>query len=544
MKTGVSWFRVSSVGQVGGYSLDAQEEQIFKFAEREKIELVKKYRVQESAKESHRRKYFKEMVEFVKTQKVEYLLSFDVDRIARNYEDFFTIHKLIDEYGVNVAIVCENKIYNKNSPPSERFFFQMMGSYAEMENRKRSEKTKLGLQRKISRGELPSYAPVGYLNVPHPADKDLPENLKKRKTIIVDPEREHLVRQMFELYGRGGWSLARLRDEMERRGLRRRNGKPLSINGVGVVLRKPFYIGKMKNGMIGVHQPIIPLKLFERVQNQLFLAHRETRPNAKKFFAFKRFLRCYRCHGSVTGELHRGRHGKGHFVYYQCVAAKKGKCSLKTAYREKDIDAVFQKNVSGLYVDPEIADKIREELRSGHIKQSLAVKTDLRRLNSEKTKNTNKLNTLMEEHLEKKITIEEMREWEPKLKERNQRIDEEIRELDKRNFAYVEQGLTVLQLLKNFDDTYARANLEDKSRILDAVLQTCIVGGEEPIFNFRPPFNFLFTISQIMKMEQKGFELQGGRGGKRCNSAHFLDWLKHNDFGSQIEQGSGAFAAA
>jgi DNA invertase Pin-like site-specific DNA recombinase len=512
MKTGVSWFRVSSVGQVGGYSLDAQEEQIESFAEKEKIEIVKRYRVQESAKESHRRKFFKEMVEFIQTQKIEYLISYDVDRLTRNFEDLFIIHELINKFNVNVAITSDNKIYSKNSPPLETLFFHQRGGYAWMDNRYRSEKTKAGLRQKMSRGELCSFAPLGYRNTVHPDDKDLPENLKKRRIVIVDPEREHLVRQMFELYGKGGWSLARLRDEMERRGLRRRNGKPLSIHGVEVVLRNPFYVGKMKNGMMGAHKPIILLRLFERVQNQLFLNHRQTRPNARKFFAFKRFLRCYKCHGSVTGELHRGRHGKGHFVYYQCVKAKKGKCSLKTAYREKDIDAVFQKNVSDLYIDEEIADKIREELRSGHIKQSLAVKTDLKRLNSEKTKNTNKLNTLMEEHLEKKITIEEMREWEPKLKERNQRIDEQIRELDKQNFKYVEQGLTVLQLLKNFDDTYARASLEDKSRILDAVLGTCIIGGEEPIFNFRPPFNFLFAISQIMKMEQKGFEQLGGRG--------------------------------
>ncbi len=512
MKTGVSWFRVSSVGQVGGYSLDAQEDQIKEFVKREKIELVEKYRIQESAKESYRRKSFKEMVEFVKTNKIEYLLSFDVDRLARNYEDFFTIQKLIDEFGVSVVIVCENKIYSRNSPPSERFIFNILGAYAEMENRKRSEKTKLGLRQKISRGELPSFAPLGYLNAVHPADKDLPESQKKRRIVIVDEERKHFIQEMFELYGKGGWSLLRLRDEMEKRGLRRKNGRPLSIHGVEVILRNEFYIGKMRNGQVGVHEPLISLRLFERVQNQLFLNHRETRPNAKKFFAFKKFLKCYRCHGSVTGELHRGRHGRGHFVYYQCVGSKKGKCPLKTAYREKDIDKVFQENIGDLYVDGEIADKIREELRSGHIRQSLEVKTNLRRLNAEETKNTNKINVLMDGHLEGKIPTEEILEWKVKLEARNQRINEEKRELDKRNFAYVEQGLTVLQLLKGFRETYAKAPLEDKARVLDAVLEKCIIGGEEPIFIFKVPFNFLVQINKIRKTEGKRFEQVGGRG--------------------------------
>jgi len=97
-----------------------------------------------------------------------------------------------------------------------------------------SENTKRGLRQKLRRGELPGYAPLGYLN-------DL-----RMHAIVKDFERLRLVKKIFELYATGNYSLKDLQKLITSAGLLSRNNKVLSVSVIQHTLSNTFYYGVFK----------------------------------------------------------------------------------------------------------------------------------------------------------------------------------------------------------------------------------------------------------------------------------------------------------
>ncbi|HVC43038.1 MAG TPA: recombinase family protein, partial [Candidatus Saccharimonadales bacterium] len=87
-----------------------------------------------------------------------------------------------------------------------------------------------------------------------------------------------MVRQAFELYATGEWTLQRLAEEMAHRGLRNRGRdgrypeRPLTISGLAHLLAHRAYVGVVEWDGIeyeGSHEPIVERATFDRVQELL-----------------------------------------------------------------------------------------------------------------------------------------------------------------------------------------------------------------------------------------------------------------------------------
>src|SRR5262245_42335656 len=96
------------------------------------------------------------------------------------------------------------------------------------------EETKKGLYGRLKQGCYPFPAPLGY------------KDMGKGKPKEVDPLTAPLVRQAFELYATGQYTVITLSEELFRRGLRTRGGRRLSKNGVSFLLNNPFYTGLIR----------------------------------------------------------------------------------------------------------------------------------------------------------------------------------------------------------------------------------------------------------------------------------------------------------
>lgn len=347
---GVLWVRVSTSEQDRGFSPDAQLRTLRETAEKHSIQIIKEFRVAESAKTSESRKQFKGLIEFIREHKPDYLIAFAVDRITRNPRDLSTINDLIEKENIRVLVANENREINKNSSPADKFAFMINGSTAYYWNLQNAERTKMSMLEKARRGIFPSRAPVGYLNVPDPSDP-----IGRKRMISLDPVKGPLVRLAFELYAKGGYSLATLRNELNRRGLHaspsaKRPKSPMSIYGLQVILGNPFYYGMVrwdKQIFKGTHEPLISADLFNRVQARLSENRSYMRPASKKYFAFKPFLKCGYCRSSITAEEQQGQRGKGHYIYYRCTYGKerdretKGRKCPQGYFREEKIDEMF-----------------------------------------------------------------------------------------------------------------------------------------------------------------------------------------------------------
>ncbi len=100
-------------------------------------------------------------------------------------------------------------------------------------------------------------------------------------------------------------------------------------------LKNRFYLGYFVWQGIeykGVHEPLIPMQLFQQVQE--VFSGRNKRKHRKHDFAFAELLKCAHDSCTVTAELQKGK-----YVYYRCSHGR-GKCSLPYM-REPEVHAFF-----------------------------------------------------------------------------------------------------------------------------------------------------------------------------------------------------------
>jgi len=493
---GVIWVRVSSIDQSAGYSPDAQLRALREAAARKSIEVVKEFNVSESAKTSEARKQFRELIQFIDEYRPDYLIAYAIDRITRNPEDLNTIHNLIQKNGLNVFVVDQNKIVSKSSDPMEKFTFLMFGNIAYLDNMRRAANAKMGMLEKARGGTFPSKAPVGYRNTV--------DATGLKRTVVVDPVKAPLVRLAFELYAQGGYSLSTLRDELNRRGLRQKT-TPMSIYGLEVILHNPFYYGSIrwdKQLFKGTHEPLISVDLFERVQARLKENQSYARPKSKKVFIFKRYLRCGYCRSGITAEEKAGAHKSGLYRYYKCTRSKDRNCP-QPVYREEQIDKMFSENIGKLYINPDIAEQIREELRRSHLDQQASDKKELQRLRMEETRKTNHLNLLYTDRLDGTITKEQYLEKQAVIQQELRGIQADIEKLGRYNAKYREEGSAIIDLLKDFKQTYDEADEEGKAIILSAVIDRATLRNGDLFIAWKRPFDALFVLGEGVPRKQE-----------------------------------------
>jgi len=159
------------------------------------------------------------------------ILAWHPDRLARNSIDGGRIIFLIDTEKIKAL---KSPTFWFEPTPQGKFMLNIAFGQSKYFVDNLSENTKRGLRQKLRRGELPGYAPLGYLN-------DL-----LKHTMYKDPERFRLVRKLFELYATGNYSLKDLRKLITSAGLLSRKKNMLSVSNIQSILSNSFYYGVFK----------------------------------------------------------------------------------------------------------------------------------------------------------------------------------------------------------------------------------------------------------------------------------------------------------
>jgi site-specific DNA recombinase len=120
-----------------------------------------------------------------------------------------------------------------------------------------SEETKKGMVEKAEQGIYPSFAPLGYINV-------------EKRAIAPDPVLAPLIRQLFNWYAIGNYSLIEIVKKVHEEGLacRKTDGRiPKSV--VHKILKNPIYCGEFiwaGKQYRGAHEPLISKEIYDRVR--------------------------------------------------------------------------------------------------------------------------------------------------------------------------------------------------------------------------------------------------------------------------------------
>ena len=108
MENAYIYTRVSTLIQVDGFSLEAQEAEIRAFAEARKINILgKNTDKRKSGKNPEHRPAFTQMIEDIRTKKdnIRYVLVFKLSRFGRNAADVLSSLQKMQDFGVNLICV-------------------------------------------------------------------------------------------------------------------------------------------------------------------------------------------------------------------------------------------------------------------------------------------------------------------------------------------------------------------------------------------------------------------------------------------------------
>lgn len=322
-------------------SIDSQIKEMTQLAEKEGLSIQDVRKESHSAKTSGTRAVFNQILSDLEDGIFNGVLTWAPDRLSRNAGDLGRLVDLMD-----LGKLTQIRTYSQTftNTPSEKFLLMILCSQAKLENDNRALNVKRGIRAKCEMGWRPGMAPLGYINRSFAGVKD----------IVIDTEREPLIKEMFKrigIYGQSGRQVKRWLDVV---GFTTRKGKKAPLSLVYIMLKNSFYYGEFEyplnggNWYQGAHKPLISKKLFERVQKQLKVA-----PKSKwggKNFAFKGLIRCTSCGASICGEervrkLKSG--GVNHHTYYHCTRQVDPTC--KEPYvTEADLVAELVKLFSSL----------------------------------------------------------------------------------------------------------------------------------------------------------------------------------------------------
>lgn len=341
-------------------SIDSQIKEMSEIAQREKIKIVEVLKESHSAKDSGERPVFNQMIQGIKADKYQGILTWAPDRLSRNAGD---LGRMVDL--MNDKYLLEIRTYNQafTNSPNDKFLLMILGSQAKLENDNRGINVKRGLRVKCEMGYRSGVSPLGYLN-------EKGEN-KGQRRIYLDPERAPIIKEMFERVAYQGYSGRDIyRWINNETNFRTRGGHKMTLSNIYIILKNHYYYGKFNypegsdNWYTVNHESIITKKLFDDVQIRIS-THPKTKPGTKEF-NFTKLIKCGSCQSGVTAEEKFKRFQNGairRYVYYHCTRSRDLRCP-EVYIREEDLIEELMVIINKLPLSIiKAQDKIRREIK-------------------------------------------------------------------------------------------------------------------------------------------------------------------------------------
>lgn len=361
-------------GEAEGYSIPAQREACRRRAEALGAAVVEEFVDAGESARSADRPQLQRMLAFIESAPVQYLIVHKIDRLARNRLDDLMISVALEQAGVSL-VSCSETI---DKSPSGRLTHGLMALIAEWYSSNLSHEVRTKVLQKVRNGGTPGRGPIGYRNV-----RKI-ENGREVRTIAIDSERAPLVQWAFETYATGEWSLNRLTEALDERGLTSVATpyfaqKPLAKASVHRMLRNSYYIGVVSWKGIdyeGKHEPLISPELFERVQ-EILTAHNIAGEKQRVHHHYlKGSVWCASCGSRLCITKTTNRHGS-RYEYFFCVGRqqKRTPCKQK-AIPVEVVEAGVEEKWRHVQIAPEYAQLLRQLLQQEIGKRHVEARRD------------------------------------------------------------------------------------------------------------------------------------------------------------------------
>ncbi|MXP48225.1 recombinase family protein [Altererythrobacter luteolus] len=487
MKRCYAYIRVSTVKQGDGVSLEAQKEAIELFACQNDIAISEWFEEKITAAKKGR-PVFNRMIAQLRKRKADGLVIYKIDRSARNLADWARIGELAD-LGIDIHFATESLDFRSRGG---RLAADVQAVVAADYVRNLREECIKGINGRLKQGLYPFKAPIGYLD----------NGGGKPKT--PDPERAPLIRRAFERYATGQYSQRAVLADVTARGLRKGDGSLFRPQNLELILGNPFYCGMIrikKTGSTyrGCHEPLIPVSIFERVQD--VKAGKALKKVTRHNHTYRLLFRCKLCAGPMVPERQKGH------AYYRCHSKD---CRTKSV-REEAIEAAVTECLQAAQLSEDEAANIKKKFDDWFRQTAGSDPTPM--IQARRQEIAGKLDRLTDALIDRLIDQETFQERKKSLLFDDAGLIDQAQEWA-RNCANPQGFMEFLELTKSLVSTYEMAAPPERRTIVEMTTSNRTVNGKNVV---------LEPSKWLMDLRHNAVVLFGGphRGAGRTGGANY-----------------------
>lgn len=482
MKRFVALARVSSREQEReGFSLAVQEDALKRYAATTGGEIVRLYRIAETASKRDERKTFREMIAFAKENapKLDGLLFYKIDRAARNLFDYVELERLESDYGLAFLSVSQPT----ENTPAGRMMRRTLANMASFYTEQQSLDVKEGLARRVEEGWFISRPPFGYKNV----------RVDGRSIVETDPVDAPKVKRIFELYAYHSLTLDMLKIRIAKEGIEYKPSMPgFSRSKLYEILKDRAYIGEIEHRgkwFTGRHEPLIDFGMWRRVQ--ILLGGKTYQKHLLTFGA--ELVRCGHCEHPVTGEIKtkKTKAGPKSYIYYRCTRyTKAGHPRKRTTEPELDrqVLELFERiKIQDPAVRKWFVDVLKAKTHDDG-KASIERREEVQR---QLTQALRREQRLVDLRLDDEIDEDTFAEKRVDLSDRVSELKVNLEALDRGRAEMTDVALKVFELSQTLRDRWLTAEPDVRRRILELVCLNCSLVDGKLVYEIRKPFDVL-----------------------------------------------------
>lgn len=465
----IIYVRVSTADQAKeGHSIPEQLDRLKKYCEAMDWTIVETFIDPGYSGGSLDRPGLKDMIKFIKAEKVDKVVVYKLDRLSRSQKD--TLYLIEDVFlNNNTDFVSMNENFD-TSTPFGRAMIGILAVFAQLEREQIKERMTMGREARAKQGYYTGsseYSPIGYEYI--------------NGELVVNEYEKMLVNEVFEMF-LAGTPINTMCNKLNDKGFTHHYGE-WSNYTMGRVLKNRHYIGEVRfadNWYPGRHEPIVDIDVFEKAQVLLKYREDNRKSDNKHTTYLGGFIWCKKC-GARYHPQNWYKMVNGVQRMYCCYSRSKKikkmvidpNCKNKN-YKDHELEKIVFDEIRKLSLDPNYLDEVKNSFVKDDDSDDkvLLLKREIAELSDQ-------ISNFMDLYSIRRLTLSEVDSKIEPLADRRAKLEEELdrltEDLDENNLSDSE----VIRLVNSFGDILDNGTLEEARYTISTLIKKIEIDGDD-----------------------------------------------------------------
>ena len=465
----IIYVRVSTADQAKeGHSIPEQLDRLKKYCEAMDWTIVETFIDPGFSGGSLDRPGLKDMIKFIKAEKVDKVVVYKLDRLSRSQKD--TLYLIEDVFlNNNTDFVSMNENFD-TSTPFGRAMIGILAVFAQLEREQIKERMSMGREARAKQGYYTGsseHSPIGY---------DYTDG-----ELVVNEYEKMLVNEVFDRFVKGT-PINTICNILNGKGLVHHYGEWNNYTARRL-LKNRHYIGEVRfadQWYPGRHTPIVDFETFEKAQVLLKYRDDNRKSDNKHTTYLGGLVWCKKCGTRYHPQYWYGMAGGTQRMYCCYSRSKKNKkmiadpnCKNKN-YKDQELENIVFGEIRKLSLDPAYLDEVKNsfvkvddsEDKVGLLKREIAELSD-------------QISNYMDLYSIRRLTLSEVDSKIEPLADRRAKLEEE---LDRLTEEYDENNLSdseVIRLVNSFGDVLDNGTLEEARFTISTLIKKIEIDDED-----------------------------------------------------------------